>query len=275
MINGIIFSKDRAAQLDLLVKSIDKNAKDIFELKVIYTYSNEEFEKGYEKVIERYPQVKWVKQTDNFKEDVIMCLTNTECEHTTFFTDDDIIYRKVEENDLVKNIVEDKDCFCFSMRLGKNVNWCYTMHCDNVLKEDFEDDKFIRWNWHVHYMDFAYPLSVDGHIFRTNEITKLTKKVQFHNPNSFEASLQIFQNFPKKNMWAYKHSVLVNTPSNIVQSTFPNTHAKQHGVTAKELNDKFLAGSVILLDEIDFSEIKGCHQELELPMSEIEVNENL
>jgi hypothetical protein len=269
MINGIIFSKDRAAQLKLFLDSVNKNAKDIFELKVIYTSSNEEFEKGYEKVIEKYPEVKWVKQTDNFKEDVLMCLTNTECEYVTFFTDDDIIYRKVEEQDLVKNLIEDKECFCFSMRLGKNVNWCYAMHCDNILKEDYEDDKFIRWNWSIHYMDFGYPLSVDGHIFRKNEILKLTKKIQFNNPNTFEASLQIFNNFPKKNMWAFNHSVLVNSPSNIVQETFSNLHGQQHAITAKDLNDKFLSGGDIMLDKIDFSDIKGCHQELELPMSEI------
>ena len=54
MINAIIFSKDRAAQLRLLIYSIQKNAPHVFNLNVIYTSSNEEFNKGYEKVKEEF-----------------------------------------------------------------------------------------------------------------------------------------------------------------------------------------------------------------------------
>lgn len=274
MINGIVFSKDRPAQLKLFLDSVEKNAKGIFDLQVLYTFSDKYFEKGYSKIMESYPEVKWVKESDSFKTDVLECIDRNNYEYTTFFTDDDIIYREIiKEEDLLKNLKEDKDCFCFSMRLGKNVNWCYTMNCDNVIKEDYKDEKFIRWNWQVHYMDFGYPLSVDGHIFRTKEIKKLTKKVQFHNPNSYEVGLQIFDNFPRKNMWAFKESVLVNSPTNIVQSTMQNIHGTEHGVSAKELNDKFLAGSEIVMEKIDFSNIRGCHQELELPMSEIEIEQ--
>lgn len=271
MINGIVFSKDRATQLKLFLDSVEKNAKNIFDLQIIYKSSHDDFNEGYEKLKKSYPNIKWINESDNFKNDVLSCIDKDNYEYTTFFTDDDIIYREIKEEDLLKNLKEDKDCFCFSMRLGKNVNWCYTMNCDNVLKEDYEDEKFIRWNWQLHYMDFGYPLSVDGHIFRTKEIKKLTKKVQFHNPNSYEGALQIFNNFPRKNMWAFKESVLVNSPTNIVQSTSPNLNGQEHGVSAKELNDKFLAGSEIVMEKIDFSNIRGCHQELELPMSEIEL----
>jgi len=120
-------------------------------------------------------------------------------------------------------------------------------------------------------MDFGYPLSVDGHIFRTKEILKLTKKVSFSNPNTYEASLQIFDNFPRNKMWSYKHSVLVNSPSNIVQSTFQNRKGETYGISTKDLNDAFLSGRFIELDKIDFSNIVGCHQELELPLTKLEL----
>ena len=109
MINSIIFSKDRAAQLDLLLKSIGKNAKDIFQLKVIYASSEISFEKGYEKLIDKYPEVKWMKESSNFKEDVLSAIDNTESEYTCFFTDDDIVYRKINEEDLTSKLKEDKD----------------------------------------------------------------------------------------------------------------------------------------------------------------------
>ena len=147
MINSIVFSKDRAAQLDLLLKSIGKNAKDIFQLKVIYASSEISFEKGYEKLIDKYPEVKWMKESSNFKEDVLSAIDNTESEYTCFFTDDDIVYRKINEEDLTSKLKEDKDAFCFSTRLGKNTVKCYTMNADNVIKPHHEDDKFICWNW--------------------------------------------------------------------------------------------------------------------------------
>jgi hypothetical protein len=273
MINGIVFSKDRACQLNLLIDSIEKNAKNIFELKVIYTSSNNDFEEGYEKLINQYPEVKWIKESSNFKEDVLSSIQNTKSDYTCFFTDDDIIYRTLKEEDLTSKLKEDKDVFCFSTRLGLNTNKCYTMKCDNVIKPSFEDDNFISWDWKVHYMDFGYPLSVDGHIFRTKEILKLTKKVSFSNPNTYEASLQIFDNFPRNKMWSYKHSVLVNSPSNIVQSTFQNRKGETYGISTKDLNDAFLSGRFIELDKIDFSNIVGCHQELELPLTKLELKE--
>lgn len=268
MINSIIFSKDRAAQLDLLFNSIEKNAKNVFSIKVIYTTSNPEFEKGYEKLIEKYPEAKWIRET-NFREQTLQAIIDTDSDYTCFFTDDDIIYRPINEKDITSKLEEDNNAFCFSIRLGLNVNVCYTMRCDNVIKPDFEDDKFIRWDWTVHYMDFGYPLSVDGHVFRTKEIHKLSKKINFFNPNSYEGGLQMFNNFPRKNMWSYKESSLVNSPSNIVQNTSPNRKGETHGVSTKELNDAFLSGRIIELDKIDFSNIVGCHQELELPLTEL------
>ena len=274
MINSIVFSKDRAAQLDLLLKSIEKNGKDVFQIKVIYASSEISFEKGYEKLIDKYPEVKWMKESANFKNDVMSAIENTESEYTCFFTDDDIIYRKVNEEDLTSKLKEDKDAFCFSTRLGKNTVKCYTMNADNVIKPHHEDDKFICWNWQLHYLDFGYPLSVDGHVFRTNEIKKLSKKVSFENPNTYESGLQIFDNFPKKHMWAYKESVLVNSPSNIVQQVYQNRKGEEHGVSAKELNIAFLSGQEIDYNRIDFSNIQGCHQELELPLTELEFTQD-
>ena len=145
MINGIVFSKDRACQLNLLLSSLEKNAKNIFETKVIYTSSNLEFEEGYEKLINQYPEVKWIKESSNFKEDVLSSIQNTESDYTCFFTDDDIVYRTLNEDDLTSKLKEDKDAFCFSTRLGLNTNKCYTMKCDNVIKPSFEDEKFIHF----------------------------------------------------------------------------------------------------------------------------------
>ena len=52
MINAIILSKDRACQLELLIRSISRKCKNLFNIKVIYEHSNYSFELGYNKLKE-------------------------------------------------------------------------------------------------------------------------------------------------------------------------------------------------------------------------------
>jgi hypothetical protein len=264
MINAIAFSKDRACQLELLLYTIKKNAPGVFNVNVIYTFSNEEFKKGYDVVKEKYPEFNFVQQTDNFKDDTLKLL-NSSYEFTTFFTDDDIIYKPIKSSEEIENLIKsDEDVFCFSLRLGENVTYCYTMNCENILKnQEVIEEKFIKWNWAVHYVDFGYPLSVDGHIFRTKEILKLVRNTPFHSPNTLEGNLQTFDNFPREKMVAYKTNVLVNTPNNIVNNTHPNLNGQKFAMSAKALNDKLLSGETLEFEAMDFSNIVGCHQELE------------
>jgi hypothetical protein len=137
------------------------------------------------------------------------------------------------------------------------------MNTPNVFRDYSESNGALSWDWSVHYLDFGYPLSVDGHIFKTKDILKLTKKVGFTNPNTFEAALQIFESFPKNKMTSFPESVLVNTPNNIVNTSFANRNGLTHGADVRELNKNYLNGSVIDLESMDFSNVIGCHQEIE------------
>jgi len=261
MINAIIFSYNRPIQLRLLLESIERHAKDIFNINIIYKNSGKEFEQGYNQLKDEniLSNIKWIEEID-FKQDVLNTFDKN-YDHTCFFTDDDILYFPIKED--VIDLLDD-DVFCFSLRLGLNTTYCYTMNTDNKLHgiEKIGED-FIKWNWSKSYMDYGYPLSVDGHIFRTTEIMKMVKKTPFHNPNTLEGNLQMFDNFPKEFMVAYSHSALVNSPTNIVNETHPNRKGDSHAVSVKELNDKYLDGWVIDYSLIDFSDIKGCYQELE------------
>jgi hypothetical protein len=266
MINNIIFSKDRACQLRLLLESIKKNADNIFNVNIIYKASNEEFNKGYEqlKAEELLPNINWVKQSLNFKKDVISIL-DSNYEYSCFATDDDIIYRKVDEGKIIKAFKEDKDIFCFSLRLGKNVTVCYSMNSKNKIVPFEDEEEVIKWEWKKHYYDAGYSLSVDYHVFTTKDINKLVNKITFENPNTLEANLQIFSNFPKQIMAAFEQSVVVNTPINIVNEVYNNRQGEQFAVSVEEFNKRYLDGEVIDLEKIDFSNIIGCHQELYLP----------
>lgn len=266
MINSVIFSFDRAAQLHLLLESIEKHANNMFNINVLYKTSDEDFKKAYELLKERFKNINWVEEI-NFREQTLK-LMDSPLELTCFFTDDDIIFNDTCENDMIQ-VLKDENVFCFSLRLGFNVNYCYTLNCENVLIPEGQDERFVWWNWAKSYADFGYPLSVDGHIFRTKEIKKLVKATRFHNPNTLEGNLQLFDNYPKEAMVAYKTSALINSPNNIVNRTHPNRKGEKFNFTTKDLNDKYLSNQIIDYDLIDFSNIKGCHQELEFKLKKI------
>ena len=57
-------------------------------------------------------------------------------------------------------------------------------------------------------------------------------------------------------------SVVVNSPINLVGSS-QNSAGLKYGVPLEELNDMFLSGRAIDLDSMDFSNVRGCHQEIE------------
>jgi hypothetical protein len=263
-INSIIFSKDRASQLHLLINSLYKNAPGIFNLNVLYTYSNKEFEKGYEKLKEickeNFWNVNFIKES-NFKEDLINLL-KSDYKYTTFFTDDDVLFDKVDLQ-TIEEALNKEDVFCFSLRLGKNTKFCYTMNSPNQIVISNETENTINWDWQKSWHDFGYPLSVDGHIFRTKEIFKFTKSLNFSSPNTYEGSLQIYDTFPKNLMESYKKSKLVGVPVNLVNNTHPNLNGQKFKFETKDLNDKFLEGNIIQFEKISFSEIIGAHQEIE------------
>ena len=52
MLNIIVFSRDRACQLELFIRSMKFYFKEFYQynINVLYTYSNNKFKEGYEKL---------------------------------------------------------------------------------------------------------------------------------------------------------------------------------------------------------------------------------
>lgn len=103
--------------------------------------------------------------------------------------------------------------------------------------------------------DFDCTFSLDGHIYRTEEIWPHIERVGFSTPNELEDRL-----WPVRFQLQYaEHSCLVGIPHNRVQDQYPNKNA---GGSAKKLNARFLAGDRIDLEAMDFSNVIGVHQEI-------------
>lgn len=269
----IIFSKDRAAQLNLLFDSMYYcDPICIFaNTVVLYKWSNDDFKHGYDKVIDIY-EAEYIRQS-NFKKDILWVIAKHQPRHIMFLVDDMIMmrvpaFRMSDAYDLLAS----QPVATVSLRLGLNTTWQYQIDRPTMMPVAFRDYKDLKvWNRTPipPTMNFNYPFSTDAHIFRSDLIVPIIEKTQFTFPNDFEAGLQtsVYQAPPL--MACPAKSVFVNAPVNRVQDIYPNKAGDSHFISSRELNDKFLDGHKIDYGAIDFSQVRGCHEELLLPMEKV------
>jgi hypothetical protein len=249
--NVIIFSKDRAAQLDLLLRSMPEFPLNV---NILYNYSNDKFSAAYDQMLDEQDQVndEQFTEQDDFKENLIDIVAQSD-PLIVFFTDDDIFINPLPEiPDLPDNVA------CLSLRLNPHMDYCYTL---NRPQKPPKMQNNI-WDWRNADADYGYPMSLDGHIFRTADILPLLEKLDYHNPNTLEGQLARHP-INRPCMMCFDKSVIVNNPINRVQDTVPNRHGT---VTAEWLNEQFLAGKRIKLEPFIGIEPNACHVELPIVM---------
>jgi len=261
----IIFSKNRACQLHLLLESIEKNSNNIFDvIYVIHTYTTKEYFDGYSKLIQRFPNVSFIVEDDFYTN--TMDRVNDLFDYTTFMVDDIIFYKKLETTmDSIESVfgITDKPISCFSLRLGMNCNYSHPANLNYIIGEHEKINDFNIVNVNQQKGDFAYPLSVDGHIFKTDFIKDCLESIgKFGNPNILESSLQMLLGKINSGMVFLDESVIVGVPVNIVNNTHKNRQGLKFYFSENDLNKKYLNKEIIDIGNIDFSDINGPHKEL-------------
>jgi hypothetical protein len=256
--NIIVFSKDRAMQLDLFLRSFNKfvSFAGNYNIKVLYTHSNDNFRAGYEKLISTTPpNVTFIKET-NFKQDVIQ-LIDTNNPYMIFFVDDNIFKEYFDFYDKQMDIFEwDERIACRSLRLHKHLSYCYSMQ-KPMRQPKFLDNNIF--NWTEMGEDYGYPMSVDGHIFRTKDVYDFFVDMDYSSPNTLEGQLVHQRNKMGRNMICYDKSPIMNNPMNRVQDVCKNVCGV---ITAESLNEKFLENLIIDLSTFEGLENTACHQEV-------------
>lgn len=281
MISAIVFSKDRAFQLDFLLTSLSVNSSGMFDISVLYEYSNEDFKNGYKKLISKHPSVNWVEEK-SFRSDTVNLIDKSN-EFICFFVDDNILFSKLGfDFDHMKRLFDQKDIFCLSLRLGPNTiiqNEYNMQEAVRPTKGDILDDTFLVWDYtsqcdhcRSHLIgNFGYPFSVDGHVYKKDLLRRLIGATDFDTPNGLEGGVFSvgwdLRTHPTQ-MASLKKSVVVNTPLNLVGSS-ENMSGKIFGVSLEELNNQYLQGSDPDLDSMDFSNVYACHQEIQLKFKEV------
>ena len=263
-----IFSRDRGMQLHNLLSSIPFSLFD--SITVLYSTSNNDFEKGYKKVSKSFPKVKFIQETD-FRQNVLDHLKNSQFEFTCLMVDDAIFYRKNDAytKDKIIDTFNKFDIISFILGVGKNCTWSMTANKAFNFPEPHvvHNDAVYIYNWKTSARkssEFECPFMVVGNVFKTSILYKYSSIVDFQKPNSYEIKLQMFiQQFYRNELpdlcACFEYSSIVHSPNNVVQTEW----GQCNGDVAK-LNNMYLQDVVIDLDNLNFENIHGLHANIEL-----------
>ena len=251
----IIFSKDRALQLEALIRSYYHYSINPVRLKILYSASNASFLEGYDKLIKQFSDksIQFYREQD-FKKDLITLIESIKVSKVLFLVDD-IVFKKEFDCEVFTKI--EPKIELLSLRHGKHLNYAYTVQKKQdlpILKTYSKLENTLTWSWENSVQDWAYPLSLDGHLFDTLEMKTLINLLDFKAPNSL---------FKKRRGICYPLSIIVNNPCNKVQVE----HDNFHGTTdASFLNSEWLNGKHIDLAPFHEIENASVHQELPLKL---------
>jgi hypothetical protein len=258
--NIIIFSKNRGCQLDLFLSSMAYYCplSLVAASMIIYKATDSKYQDGYAKCQGYHSCASFIPQGTNFKDDVLD-LVQADDPYTVFFVDD-IVWKggfSVNDSQFIAFSKSDKTC-CLSLRLHPGINYSYAV--DHALKAPTFLSKWF-WAWRQAQGDWAYPMSLDGHIFRTRDILPLLKELKYDGPNQLEGELT-HRPFKGEYMRCYGDSPIVNIPNNKVQECV--LKARSAGGSAEALNENFLKGKRLKFEQYAGIKNKSVHEVLPL-----------
>ena len=274
MITSIIFSKNRPLQLDLCLNSIKKNFTDTRHQVVIHNNSDS-FKGAHDILCGEHPDVEFRTQGRSLFKDIYETIASTQDEYICFLTDDNICYLPCPNID--DFLLPANGVSCVALRMGLNI--CERGDTEGGIGEDRcrshqELNEMIAWpkTLHCYGSYWSYDLSVDGHIFRKDDMLQMADELCYldsrykwnQNPNEFEGALQRFWTTAPNVMIAPKHSTVVNSPNNRVQQSHDNRSGDLYRYDENYLLGKYMAGNRINLDHLNFGDIKCPHTEINL-----------
>ena len=261
-ISFIIFSKDRALQLDGLLRSILHHATGAYSIHVLYCASNTAHADAYQEVTagtQNTDRIQWTKEAD-FKEDLVRTLQGVQTASVCFLVDDIVFIRPINLDALNRDAIHSG---IVSLRLGSQITFCYTkqkaMHLPTLNPSKKQDD-LLKFSWEDGSYDWAYPLSVDGHIFPTSEISVAAKLLDYRAPNTFERALQILTPLYQKRLgYCFESPRILNIPLNRVQNEIENINGN---ISAENLLEKWQHGLTLDFNALSDTKTESVHKEI-------------
>lgn len=296
----LVFSKNRAMQLDALLRSYLLHCQDSHRSKIIVLYdtTSSHYHKQYDRLKEIYQESVCFKLQKKFRKDVLTIISPQQQgikkwiniyrysfphwlngllsarveispdQYILFLVDDTVFIRDFYLEDIISVLESQREVIGFSLRLGDNTTYCYPMQTEQCLPDFtlYRDNVYI-FNWYSSNLDFGYPFELSSSLYRSEMIMNYLLQLPFWNPNSLEAKMaagawQFQIKYPY--MACYQKSVAFSIPVNKVQNEFPNRYGVDYSHSIEELSQRFDEGEIIDIEKLNGFVPKACHQEVEL-----------
>jgi len=317
---GLIFSRDRAMQLDAVLRSFFIHSQDSRQIKVnvLYRASVGQHAEQYQVLKTVYPQVNFVEQC-NFRRDVLEILDllpggsfsrmvyGIACtiieglisleqlpirilpsilsrlrvkvienifpiplddNFVLFMVDDNLFVDEFSILDGVQALRDHPDAIGFSLRLGRNTSYSYSVDRQQEIPKFLTlDSGVLKYNWTHSEFDFAYPLEISSSLYRAKFVAQLLLGITFANPNELEFQMAIRESDYRDKMpflLCAPQSLTFCNPVNIVQTFAHNRVGENIRFKSEHLAKLFDQGYRIRISDYSGFVPNSCHQEVEL-----------
>jgi len=262
-IDCIVYSKNRACQLDLLLRSIKDHFKNVGQIHLLYAYSNDLFKLGYEQLLAKNPELQVTLQKD-FHQDTLNIIQNIQTPYFLGLCDDDVFVRETDCSDIVNNLF-DIEVNSISLKAGININGNYPERLYSLPKFT-ETEPFLKWDWRKEdpSYDWGYPSCINSYIFLKDYFLHNIENMPFTCPTELEGHFHLRRAAFRRYMLSFKESTLLNIPTNRIQTLSPNPFGSTYNYTAEFLNQTYLDGYVIVSKSIYNTPMRMGNEEREL-----------
>lgn len=245
----IIYTKDRACQLDLLLRSIKDNFLNVGKVWLLEDWSNDEYKAGYDKIkkLDYGLDIVYKRQNRSIFYDVLKQVSKDSI--TKFILplcDDDVFIRRTDINDITSYV--NNDVIGINLRFSSNLTVSYGKWGVLEMPKLLPAGEYLKWDWTTYkiHSRWGYPYLAGGLIYKTNFLRDMISEITFDLPNSFEGAMMSNRYKWKKNfIVGFKHSSIVNISVNRIQNDVPNRAGRDISYPQSELNSIFLSGNII------------------------------
>ncbi len=179
----VVFSKDRPLQLEAALSSFRRHCQDgeFVKVKVLYKADSSRMLSLYRQVAREHPAVDFVREGD-FRRDLLLLLKGRD--HIGFVVDDTVFVRRFSMREVVAALETNTDTLGFSLRLGGNTTYCYSLDRAQKLPEFQCQEGVCKFRWPSAECDFGYPLELSSSVYRAQQLMPLLESLEFHHPNT-------------------------------------------------------------------------------------------
>lgn len=216
--NITIFSKDRACQLELFIRTMRRHFKEFsnHKINVIVKYKDDTHRIAYDILQKENKDINLIFQNGqelSFKQLTINSIDPSE-KYTVFFVDDISFKNNFSIFDHQFSMMGDPTNMCVSLRMNRGMSYCQTARITYTKIPEIKDN---RWAWRNEQGDWGYPMSLDGHIFRTDDILPIITSIPYNNPTYMESEMS-GNIIPREFIICYENAIIFNNPINRVHN---------------------------------------------------------